>query len=477
VLLLFPPAAFATTYYIDFVNGSNSNGGISKATPWKLAPGMNGFAGAYAHSAGDVFIFKGGVTWPRSAMPLTISSSGSSGGIDSYTTDHTWFAGGSWSQPVFDGGSGGGTPALIFCSGRGFFALNDLRLTHVGTFGVGGSYYTTEFLNCHNLTISNFVVNPDAWIGLYVVGTSGTTLNNITIDHNDISNVGMGIIVATAGANTIFNNVLIHDNTLHDFASQLNNGVHGDGIHVWGAGGDSSQYVQNGKIYNNRFYGSFFGTAGMTAFMFVEQIRRPIQIFNNVGSYTDVLTANQFESLITLSSDGSNPNASGSLIANNTLRGTTPGMSAGILLRGIGGVTLRNNIVAGMKYCLDAEDPTAAAGSTTDYNDLFCTDGSSPAGYWGTRFYSFAGWQGIGNDTHGRNTDPLFVLAPGDLHLRAASPNYGVGTNLFGLFGGLLDRDAEDNPRPSVGAWTIGAYQGLGLGPASPSNLRILSLR
>src|SRR5437899_3022893 len=92
--------ASAATHYIDFTSGFDSSSGTSKTAPWRLAPGMRGFTGAYTHSSGDVFIFKGGVTWPASVLPLTISSSGSPGNVDTYTTDHTWFSGASWSQPI-----------------------------------------------------------------------------------------------------------------------------------------------------------------------------------------------------------------------------------------------------------------------------------------------------------------------------------------------------------------------------------------
>jgi hypothetical protein len=101
--LFLPPSAFGATYYIDYQSGSDSNGGLSRTTPWKRSPGMNGFAGIYSHSAGDIFVFKGGVTWPSSTMPLTIAYSGAEGSPDQYTVDHAWYRGGSWDYPTFDG--------------------------------------------------------------------------------------------------------------------------------------------------------------------------------------------------------------------------------------------------------------------------------------------------------------------------------------------------------------------------------------
>lgn len=73
------------THYIDFAAGSDGNNGTAKGTPWQYAPGMPGCSSncaAYSHSAGDHFIFKGGVTWQNTApynttvAPWSISNSG-----------------------------------------------------------------------------------------------------------------------------------------------------------------------------------------------------------------------------------------------------------------------------------------------------------------------------------------------------------------------------------------------------------------
>ena len=58
------------TFYISYTNGSDSNNGTSTSTPWKRAPGMQGFAGSYTALAGDHFIFEGGDTWPASVFPF-----------------------------------------------------------------------------------------------------------------------------------------------------------------------------------------------------------------------------------------------------------------------------------------------------------------------------------------------------------------------------------------------------------------------
>ena len=93
----------ASTYYIDFVGGADSNNGTAKATPWKNHPYMTGWTGSYSHSAGDIFIFKGGVTWTSAIFLWDITSGGNSGTHDLYTIDQTWYNGGAFTKPIFDG--------------------------------------------------------------------------------------------------------------------------------------------------------------------------------------------------------------------------------------------------------------------------------------------------------------------------------------------------------------------------------------
>lgn len=111
----------ATTYYIDYVGGNDTdNLGTSKEAPWKHAPGMTGCSGncaAYeaAHNsadttgAGNSFIFKGGVTWPLSVLPFDWTHGrGTDGNTIYFGVDVTWYTGESWTRPVLD--AEGGTP-------------------------------------------------------------------------------------------------------------------------------------------------------------------------------------------------------------------------------------------------------------------------------------------------------------------------------------------------------------------------------
>ena len=105
ILLASSSLVNAMTYYISWADGSDSNAGTSKPSPWKRHPFMKSFGGAYTHAAGDVFVFKGGSanTWPVSCFQMLIPAGGSGAGVrDAYTADPTWYSGGSFTRPLFD---------------------------------------------------------------------------------------------------------------------------------------------------------------------------------------------------------------------------------------------------------------------------------------------------------------------------------------------------------------------------------------
>ncbi len=94
------------TFYVGYSHGSESNSGLSEFEPWRRAPGMQGFTASYAHEAGDHFVFEGGVTWPNSVLPLAPpegrDGSGEAGNPDVYGVSESWYAGASYTPPVFD---------------------------------------------------------------------------------------------------------------------------------------------------------------------------------------------------------------------------------------------------------------------------------------------------------------------------------------------------------------------------------------
>ena len=49
-LLFLAQVCYSATYYVDFVNGNDSNSGTSKSSPWKRCPGMAGAGQNYSHA-------------------------------------------------------------------------------------------------------------------------------------------------------------------------------------------------------------------------------------------------------------------------------------------------------------------------------------------------------------------------------------------------------------------------------------------
>jgi hypothetical protein len=189
-------------YYVDYVNGSDSNSGLSKTAAWKSVPGMACATGnSAAHSVGqtDQFILKGGDTWPAWCFPWTIGSGGagvanSSGYPGVYVGyDPTWNTGAVLSVRVVDPGScAAGTTLSVAISGGGGtgatataqvetdpYAAGDLEYVTVTG---GGSGYTSNPGVIFTATSGSCGKLPTAYADIYspIMNGSGTTYGTST---------------------------------------------------------------------------------------------------------------------------------------------------------------------------------------------------------------------------------------------------------------------------------------------------------
>ncbi|HEY3838135.1 MAG TPA: hypothetical protein VGL72_16260, partial [Bryobacteraceae bacterium] len=196
-------AAHATTYYIDYASGSNSNSGTSKGSPWKSHPYMQNAAGcagappSYTHVAGDQFIFKGGVTWPAACFPINITNGGTSGVQDYYGVDLTWFSGGSFTRPLFDLNYTPTNNVISASSGMGtsgYITFDNLEIAHQGiTINTGAGTYTAyEFtFGWQGTIITNGYIHDWATSGSVGFGTLNYEYGGIdgyvTMDHTEMS--------------------------------------------------------------------------------------------------------------------------------------------------------------------------------------------------------------------------------------------------------------------------------------------------
>jgi hypothetical protein len=170
------------TFYIDYASGSNSNPG-TKASPWKTHPYMqtaasctgSGSTPSYSHQAGDHFIFKGGVSWPVGCFNLSVKAGGTSGSPDYYGVDSSWFAGSSFTRPLFD--LNFSVPSgndVIETNSLGNIVFDNFEIRNQGIAGScssacggsGGTQWATqaafEFLGSSNMTVKNSYIHD--WV-------------------------------------------------------------------------------------------------------------------------------------------------------------------------------------------------------------------------------------------------------------------------------------------------------------------------
>ena len=455
-------SAQATTYYVDFSAANDSANGLATSTPWKRAPGMTGFTGTYSHNNGDVFIFKGGETWTSAVYPWTIANSGgSSAALDTYTTDRTWYSGGSFVQPKFDAQETEPTGGMLQGSSKSHLKFNDLHFTNFGTTGEAGTQANAmNFVDGQNITFNACTMNLYCDRALYIHYDTVGTYTNIVLTSNAVSHVASLLWFASSTGTIKRDGLTIAYNTLFDGSSQIGNDIHGDGLlHSFSVPNSSSdQVVTNVLIYNNYCYGdwrrSFDAVGAMTAFIFFEDYCYA-KIYNNVFVPYPV-QASMFDAFIAIG--GSTPLAVCKVeLYNNTLLNPgTSSASAGIhfTLTGAGNsVYMTNNIIDGLTYAIYQEN---TAGTTaTDRN---CFDSGSGQLVYGGSFQSYATWQGAGRDASSvLGSDPLFVDATGptfDLGLQSGSPALDVGTTIT-----MTTPDFSGTVRPQGSAYDMGAYE------------------
>ena len=496
-----PSTAFAATYYIDYVSGKDANKGTSMLMPWKRCPGMKGFTGHYSHSAGDKFIFKGGVTWLWTSgdhlFPLTLVAGGSAGNVDTYTSDPTWYVGGSFTLPILDGGqqAEGSTVTLGISSTLitdytnkvGYIKIDSLQLQNIGyplsaTGGDGSGTLIRLMGSGSNIEISNCILYPHSVEAFGIDNYYNTTnQSNILIHNNTINYAGRGVIYGEPGY--LVNNVQVYSNHWTGDASlqnalYLGAGWHGDGLMVGcRAGCGTDVRMSNIQFYNNKMDGSW---SRCTALYYSDGNTSNTLIYNNIFATenTTATTGSGGNYFIRFNADG---NDSGTInILNNTFSSDSlASLGYGLNMSGAVGlgtfasgtsstITIENNIFSGPEMDVLAT-LNGVATLTMDYNlhNPYTGDGRGQwvvvGGVWYT--YSMlsalhsAGYEnnGYGSSTYA-NSYPGFVTVPtgagtGNWQLQSNSPAIGVGTNLSTTF----TTDLLGNTRQV--SWDIGAFQ------------------
>lgn len=192
---------------------------------------MSNWAGSgYSHSPGDRFIFKGGVTWPSACFWFNILAGGNSSGNDYYGVDKTWFSGGSFTRPIFDGEH---TSSILINidfphNAAHYITFDSFEMKRVtcqsATFtGLITLYDTDNILieNCwlHDWLLDSSILHDDAHGGIIgnFDGSAPAGIVNIVFDtceiensENGASGKWNGVCVRMGG---VIRNCLIHDNS------------------------------------------------------------------------------------------------------------------------------------------------------------------------------------------------------------------------------------------------------------------------
>jgi hypothetical protein len=511
-LFLFAGRASATTYYISYSSGSNSNSGTSEAAPWKTHPYMQTGAGCtgtgsapnYSHSAGDQFVFKQGDSWPNACFDMVIQNGGASGSPDVYTFDPTWGTAGGTSGnlgqavgvyqftavgSVINGADG--INRFIYVSAN-YITINGAEFTGMTWMGNGGSYGNemgiyeggnTNIIvsNCyfHGWTHSGATSDKLSLISGYGgspynagdqvtgcvfdgansggpgVADSGEAVALIPLlDNNIVRNMTNGLLPNA--------NAVVHDNQVGPINNSFDSSDHENCIEpiVMANGLTSTNYFYNNVWHDCYSVGIL--TQGAASTSGIEKD----YLWNNVvyvGAQVATIPM-QFDSVST--SNGS----SEVHVWNNTIYGGSNGGTGYCMhtvARGNGNygvLDIQNN------HCISAAPSVIlvdVTGNTyTNHNNLLMSLATaSSQGYTSSQRYAYS---------------PTF----------ATNSTVGAGISLTNLVSGttaMLGSDTTyggerlSKARSVSGAWDVGAYlfssSGVSGAPAPPTSVKIVSVQ
>ncbi len=441
----------AATYYIDYSGGSDSNSGTSKSSPWKRSPGMAGFSHSYSHSAGDRFIFKGGVTWPKTCFTMTISVGGSSASSrDYYGVDQSWYSGTGWSRPVFDFQQSSLGGAGVYFNGGSWLQFDNIELKNYQILANPNSYgpSSIKIYGTGELIISNCYIHDwnqpspitsgsdgagGGGVAFYsggnievtyckfdqagVSGKCGASVRNVgNVNHCEFSNTTQGVL---GGG-------LISDCSFHDFPAPSDPASHCNAIETFNIT----------TVYNSVFYNLSSQTAPMLFNPDAIHQKGISRVYNcvmwNTGGQTPICLDAQNVDATAMAGEYLE-------VYNCTISsGGTPIRLGYRTSSPFGGITVKNCHLITSSTPIGYNSPAAGFGNVISHaesNNLVQTASqAASAGY---------------------NSSNLFQPVSGS----SSTVNAGTPISYFAY-------DRLNRSRPQGGAWDVGAYEYGGSAPA-----------
>lgn len=499
-------SAFATTYYVA-ANGSDSNSGMSKTSPWAHAPGMNGCSGTCAsHTpvAGDQFILRGGDTWGASSLPWNWSWSGSSGNNIIVGVDKSWFSGTSWARPILSGGGtwpGGST-------GQFFMRLGSASYLEVSNVEFKGYYLgaaatsQTGFLykgNGTNVLIHDLYMHGWTHLSGVAEGSPGGNANAITcngsqsdlstklynnvVDGSDTDRQSFGALYTIGGCNDVYRNyfawmpdavnengiILFHDNVESNTGMMCYSGC-GTHNNVMESNNDP---VGGMFTYNNLFtFNAPNDYTGGIVIQLAPKAGYTSYFFNNVVIQGPPYQANEIVCADPLVGSGSGSTCT---IFNNTVEGGVDGgPPSGSIVRagsfnghtGPSAINLYNNhIISSNSTIITTKDCSNSPCTVTQIPSPQTRQDLSTAnsqGYTSKQAYAFSPTS-TSDATVGKGVNESGLCATISNHNATAGAacmedtTYGIAYDSASHTVNGFARTPL--PRPSSGAWDAGAYQ------------------
>jgi len=260
------------------------------------------------------------------------------------------------------------------------------------------------------------------WGGLSVIGAFRVQTNDC--HHNNLSQWDSGLS-AWGGAHVEGN--VVHENTGRGIDVRSSSEAVGNQVFL---NGSTGMYLDGATARRNVVYGN--GGDGV----YVDHNDGPSTIQNNL-IYSNSTSGTSYYNINVPSCRYCSV-----LVENNTLDG---GNGLYLDLGGAPTDTVRNNIIwargAG-QYAFWVDNPPGGSSIlTSDYNDLYATDGAT-LGYWHGALTTLAAWQAATlRDLNSLSVDPLFDIEsnfPTNFHLQSTNGSYKgppftalCGTNLF----------------------------------------------
>ena len=356
----------ATTFYVDFEAGLDSNNGTAQGTPWKHAPGMANVAGvpaSYSVQAGDVFVLKGGITWTFASTTdhlLTVLASGITirGG---QRLGNPWGSG----MPVLDGTGSTDTRAGIYALYKSSVTVDGIKI-HGTCYTAGGSGSGISSLYAGgSWEIENCMFDGT---GVESVGYSPLGTGSGFLFHdNTVQNCGRLQVDVADGV--VFDNVQLYNNVMLGPGTYNPHGYHCDGFMIGANCTTKPSTLTNILIHDNKFSGDWSGQA--TALIYLNDASGPTGTYARYGGYHCKIYNNQLcidsngvisPALIDIADGWQDVQ-----IYNNTLNAVATGGNAiGIAIAGFyldsdAAIVVKNNIISGCDNGISFGDLNAAA--------------------------------------------------------------------------------------------------------------------